>query len=215
MKTMFKALALAAAAVPAIVAAVPAHAQVAGVAIANLEQAVAETNAYRTAITQMRTTYKPQIDQVQARATALEAELKPLVDKFQADQKAATPNRDALQAQYTAIQTKQQSGQAELQRLNEPVAIAQQYVEEQIAAKLNDALKAAMTKKKVSLVLQPQAAVSFQPTVDITKDVTAELNTTVPSVQITPPAGWRPGGQQQQAPAAAAAAPAAPKPQGR
>ena len=215
MKTLFKALALAAAAIPALVAAGPAHAQVAGVAIANLEQAIAETNAYRNAITQMRTSYKPQIDAVQARATALETELKPLVDKFQADQKVATPNRAALQTQYTAIQTKQQAGQAELQKLNEPVALAQAYVEEQIAAKLNDALKAAMTKKKVSLVLQPQAAVSFQPTVDITSDVTAELNTTVPAVQINPPAGWRPGAQQQAAAAGAPAAPAAPKPQGR
>lgn len=212
MKTIFRALALSAVAIPALSVA-PAHAQVAGIAIANVEQAVAESNAYKAAVTQMRVTYKAQIDAVNARANALQAELKPLVDKFQADQKAATPNRASLQTQYEAIQTKQQSGQAELQRLNEPVALAQAYVEEQIASKLDAAIKTAMTKKKVSLVLQPQAALSFQPTVDITKDIIAELNTTVPSAQINPPAGWRPGGQQAQP--AAAAAPAKPAPQGR
>ena len=211
MKTILKALALlSAVATPALLSA-PAEAQVAGIAIANVEQAVAESNAFRTAMTQIQTTYKAQIDSTRTRATALEAELKPLVDKFQADQKAATPNRAALQTQYEAIQTKRQTAQAELQKLQEPVLLAQAYVEEQISTKLDGALRSAMTKKKVSLVLAPQAAVSFQPAVDITKDVTAELNTTVPSVQITPPAGWRPGQQGQ----AAAAAPTTPQPQGR
>ena len=50
--------------------------------------------------------------------------------------------------------------------------------------------------------------------VNITTQLKTQLNTLVPSVSITPPAGWRPGGQQQgAAPAPAAAQPA--KPAGR
>ena len=71
------------------------------------------------------------------------------------------------------------------------------------------AIKAAMVAKKVNLVLNPQATISYQPSVDITDAVVAELNRTVPLVGITPPAGWQPGGQGA---APAPAAPVAPKP---
>jgi hypothetical protein len=70
-----------------------------------------------------------------------------------------------------------------------------------------------MIKKSVALVLQPQATVSYQPVADLTDEVTAELNLTVPSVTITPAASWQPGGQA--AGAAAPKPPVAPKPQGR
>jgi hypothetical protein len=91
------------------------------------------------------------------------------------------------------------------------INLAQAYVQEQIVAKLDDALKAAMTKAKVQVVLKEAATESYVPAMDITNAVVAELNTLVPSVGIVPPQGWRPG-QQGQAPAAAAPAPAAANP---
>jgi predicted signal transduction protein with EAL and GGDEF domain len=119
----------------------------------------------------------------------------------------------AIQTQYDAYQKAGQNGQAELQRLGQPIALANAYVEEQISAKLSDALKSAMTKSKVDLILAPDATVSYQPTVDITQQVVTELNALVPSVGITPPAGWQPGGARGQAPVPAAAAPANPSQQ--
>jgi len=95
---------------------------------------------------------------------------------------------------------------------------------EQINAKIEDALRAVMTKSKVDLLLKDGAAEAFQPSVDLTAALVTEINALVPSVSITPPAGWRPGGQQAGQPAAGAApaapaagtpAPAAPRPQGR
>jgi len=59
------------------------------------------------------------------------------------------------------------------------------------------------------VVLQPQAVIKVLPAADITNDVLAELNASVPSVSITPPAGWQPGQ------AGAGQAPAQPQPQGR
>ena len=212
MKMIFKAALLAAApilAIPAI-----SHAQaVEGIAVADIQGAVQKSAAFITAMAQMKTTYAPQIATFEARSKALQAEMTPMVTAFQAAQKANTPQA-TLQTQYTAIQTRQQAAQTELQRLSAPIARAQGYVEEQIGAKLDGAIKAAMVARKVNLVLSPQATISYQPSVDITDAVVAELNRTVPTVSITPPAGWQPGGQGA-SPAAAAPKPATPTTPGR
>jgi Skp family chaperone for outer membrane proteins len=215
MKTIFKAAALGLAPMAAVaLSASPALAQSKlGIAVVDLQRVVGTSNAYTVARTQMQTTYKPQIDAFNARKAALDAELKVKSDALQTAAKAAggkpTP---ALQTQYEQLQADGQKAQAELQRLGAPIQLANAYVEEQITAKLSDALKTAMTKQKVDLVLSPDATVSYQPTVDISAAVVTEINTLVPSVSITPPAGWQPG-QQGQAPAGAAAAPANPSQQ--
>ncbi len=209
MKTILKAALLAAAPL-AIATPIAAHAQAAGsIAVADIQGAVQRSAAFTTAMTQMKTTYATQIASFDARSKALQAEINPLVTAFQAAQKAPGATQASLQPQYAAIQTKQQAAQAELQRLSLPIARAQGYVEEQIGAKLDAAIKAAMVARKVSLVVAPQATVSYQPTADITDAVVAELNRTVPTVSITPPATWQPGGQ------GGAAAPTTPAPQGR
>lgn len=212
MKTIFKALALASLSAAAFSTAIaPASAQSKlGIAVVSIEQAVGTSAAATTARSQMQVTYKATIDSLNTRKTALETELKTKGEALQAAAKAAAGKpTPALQAQYEAFQKRQQEAQTELQRLSQPLGLANAYVEEQIGAKLGDALKNAMKKANVDLVLAPDATVSYAPTVDITAMVVTELNALVPSVGIVPPAGWQPG-QQQAAPAAAAAtAPAA------
>jgi Skp family chaperone for outer membrane proteins len=224
MKMMMKAVALATAslAVSAIVAPAAQAQSKLGIAVVNLDQAVAQSTAFRTAMTQMQTTYKPNIDQFNARQTALQTELKQKQDALQAAVNAAGQNptpaqRTALQTQYAALEQRGQQAQAELQNIGQPIELARQYVIEQISDKVPEALRGAMTDSKVDLVLKGGAAEAYQPGVDITAAVVAKLNTLVPSVGIVPPTGWRPGQQQQgAAPAApAAATPPAPKPQGR
>lgn len=207
MKIFLKAVALATVPVAVLATAVPASAQSKlGIAVVDIEKAVNASNAATTARTQMQTTYKANIDNFNTRKTALDADLKQKGEAFQAAVNAAGgKSTPALQTQYETLQKTQQDAQAELQRIGQPIALANAYVEEQIGAKIGDALKAAMSKNKVDLVLQPDATVSYQPSVDITAAVTAELNTLVPTVSIVPPAGWRPGqqnGGQQAAPAA-------------
>lgn len=211
--TMIKTLAAGLTLSTALVAA-PAFAQVNSIGVANLDAAVQRSTAWTTATTQMQTTYKATIDQMNARQTTLRNELQPLATKLETDAKAPNANQQALQQQYATLQQRQNAAQQELARIGQPVARARAYVEEQIVLKLDDAVRAAMTKKNVSLVLRPEAAMSYQPAADITADVTTELNRLVPSVSITPPANWQPGGQ----PAPAAQAPAQqtrPQPQGR
>ena len=185
---------------------------VTNVAVANVEEAVQRSGAFTAAVAQIKVTYKAQIDAFDARQKVIQAELKPLVAAFQAAQAAPNANRTALETQANAIQTRQQTAQRELQNLAQPFGRAQAYAEEQIGSKLEAALKAAMVKRKVSLVVSPQATISYQPAADITGDIVTELNTLVPAVSIAVPANWQPGGQGQ---AAAPAITTPPKPQGR
>lgn len=217
MTKILKAAAFALALPTATLAAAPAFAQATSIGVVNIDQAVQQSTAWTTAMTQMQTTYAAQIAAVNTRRTAIQAELQPLVTAFQTAQQQPNPNQQALQTQLQQIQTREQAAQQELGRIGQPVALARAYVEEQIVSRLDAAIRAAMTAKRVQMVIRPEAAVSFQPTADITADVTAELNRAVPSVQITPPAGWQPGGQQQQgqAPAAQPQQQPAQQPQGR
>ena len=185
---------------------------VTNVAVANVEEAVQRSGAFTAAVAQIKVTYKAQIDAFDARQKVIQAELKPLVAAFQTAQAAPNANRTALETQANAIQTRQQTAQRELQNLAQPFGRAQAYAEEQIGSKLEAALKAAMVKRKVSLVVSPQATISYQPAADITGDIVTELNTLVPAVSIAVPANWQPGGQGQ---AAAPATTTPPKPQGR
>jgi Skp family chaperone for outer membrane proteins len=185
-----------------------------GIAIANLDAVIANSSAFQTAQTQRQTTYKPQIDQAEQRRAAIAAQLQPLVQKYQTDSQAAAPNQASLQQQGAAIQRIQQSGEEELQRILAPVLLSRAYVSEQIEEKLDQAVKAAMAKKKVSLLLNPQAILAVNAEAyNLTQDVINELNALIPSAQLVPPAGWEPrqvrearaqqqAAQQPQAPAA-------------
>lgn len=225
MKTLLKSLALGTSLALATVAVSPAMAQeggtvVPGVAVANFDAIIVNSNAFKTAETQRQTTYKAQLDQAKTRSDALNAQIKPLVDKFNTDRQAAKPNEAALQQQAQQIQQLQQNGQQELQQILAPVSLSRAYVSEQIEDKLNDAVKAAMNKKKVSLLLNPEAIVAMNNgAYNINQDILNELNTLIPSAQLTPPAGWQPRqvreARAQQQAQQGAAQPAQQQPAGR
>lgn len=168
-----------------------------GVAVADLRGAAARSAAFTNARTQIGTTYKAQIDARNARAQALEAEIAPLAQRYQAELQRTPRNQQALQAAATALQNRQRTAQEEVTRLGAQIDLALAYVEDQIALRLNDAVRQAMTKRKVDLLIQPEAVYRVEPYVDITDAVTAEINALVPSAQIVPPAGYQPGALQQ------------------
>jgi len=227
--SILSAVALATVSVSALAVSAPAAAQVKqAIAVVNVEQAIGQSAAAQTAGQQMQVTYKANIDQVNARQTALQTELKQKQDALQAAVTAAGQNpppakQTELQTQYAALQKRAQEAQAELQQLGQPLELARAYALEQIGAKLDEAMRAVMTKNKIDLLLKSGAAEAYAPGADVTNLLVHELNALVPTVGIVPPQGWRPGGQGQQAAAPAAAAPAAaapataakPKPQGR
>jgi Skp family chaperone for outer membrane proteins len=112
---------------------------------------VASSSAYQTAQQQRPVTYKAQIDQANTRKNQITAQLQPLYAKLEADLKK--PDQAALRQQYAQIQQIEQAGQREIQQILEPLQLSEQYVIEQIGDKLDDATQSAMTKRKISLVL--------------------------------------------------------------
>jgi Skp family chaperone for outer membrane proteins len=221
MKTFVKIIALAAlagasqaalaapAAKPAAApAAGPVGAGVNGIAVANLDAVVANSLAFKKAQADREVTYKPQLDAAKAKEAALNAQIKPIVDKFQKDRAAPGANVNALAAAaQQQVQAIQESGKAEIEKIVEPVRLSDAYVLEQIMEKRAAAVQAAMSKAGVTLLLNPEAILAATNAYNLNQQILSELNTSLPSVQIVPPAGWQPrearegAGQQQQAPA--------------
>lgn len=199
MKTLrFKALVASLALTAPMMVGGQAHAQARAVAVADLEAAVQQSAAYTTANSQIQTTYAAQITAFNTRQTALNAELQPLITAYNTARAAPNATQASVTPSATALQTKQQAVEQELGNLSQPIRLSRAYVVEQIGAQLDAAVTAAMRTRNIDLVLAPQAAIKAQGNADITAAVVTELNRLVPSVQIVPPAGWQPGGQQQQ-----------------
>ena len=191
------ALAIAALSVSPMFAA-PAAAQARAVAVADVRAAAAKSNAFTVATQQIETTYKAQIDQQNTRGQTLQAEMNVLIAKYNEESKKTPQNQAALQAAAKAVQDKRQAANAEIAQIGAPVELAIAYVEDQISVRMNEAIKAAMTAKKVDLLLNPDAFLAREPSVDITDAVVAELNRILPNVSIAVPAGYQPGQLVQQ-----------------
>jgi Skp family chaperone for outer membrane proteins len=176
----------------------PAIAQAKGVGVADVRVAAARSNAFQTASTQIETTYKAQIDQQQSRGQTLQAEINVLIAKYNEEAKKTPQNQTALQAAAKAVQDKRKAAQTELGRISAPVDLAIAYVEDQISVRMNEAIKAAMTAKKIDLLLNPDAVLARENNVDITDAVVTELNRILPNVSIAVPAGYQPGQLVQQ-----------------
>ncbi len=187
-----------------------AQAQAQEVAYSDVEAVISLSAAAKKAFADMRVTYKAQYDALETRNAVLKAELNTLVVKYQADAKI-NANNPTLANQAKAIQDKQAAAEQEVNRLQQPIARVEQFVLEQIDTKLDGAVSAAMTKKKVALLISRQAVIKNTPGTDLTQDIVNELNVMLPGVSIVPPANWQPGQNKP----GAAPAPSTPQPLGR
>ena len=193
-----------------------------GLAVANIDAIIQGSAANEAAETQLPVTYKAQLDQAEARRAQIAAQLQPLVDKFNADAKAANPNQQSLATQAQQIQRIQQAGQEELQVILKPFIYSQAFVQEQIENQLEAAIRKAMNKRKITLVLNPESLIAVNDNAyNLNQDILSELNVLIPAAQLSPPADWEPRqireAKAQQAAQAGAAAPttAGPQPVGR
>ncbi|MGN6620856.1 MAG: OmpH family outer membrane protein [Sphingomonas sp.] len=212
-------LAAAVAAPGLIAAATPASAQ--SVAVLDPDAAIGNSNAWKTAAAAIQTTYKTQIAQAQARQTALAAEIRTAATPLDTNKDGQISQQEAQAAQTSnpaalrALQAKEQSAQAELQRLSLPFSRAKAYAIEQISSHEDEAVQNVVKQRRITVLLRPEATFVADPSADVTSAVTAEIDRLVTApVSVTPPANWQPGQQQAQA-APAAAAPAAQQPSGR
>lgn len=181
--------AIAAALLSGAAIAVPAAAQVAGIATADTSVAIARSKALSTAYQQIGTQYAAVAQQMQTKRgeiNNINAQLDTNKDKelSQAEVDAAVKAKNPL---LTQIDTKQK----EINALQEPIIKAQLYSVEQIAMKYEAAQQAVITAKRINVILAPDAFVWAPDSVDVTAAITAELDKAVPSVAIVPPVNWR------------------------
>lgn len=204
LKPVFAAGLILSAASPMAVA--PAAAQVVkGIGIVDINNVVANSNAYKVAEQQRTQTYKAQFDQANQRAVQINTQLDPLLKKFEADRQAPTPNQQALQQQATAIDQIYEQGQREVNAIMAPVALSRSYVAEQIGDVLPKAVENAAKRRNVSLILSPDNLRYADPAYNLDQAVIDELNTLLPSAQLVPPTGWLPRQLREQQAAAQAA----------
>ncbi|MEY4620097.1 MAG: hypothetical protein RIS65_1269 [Pseudomonadota bacterium] len=185
--------AIVAALLSATAIAVPATAQVAGIATAETSVAIARTKALGSAYQQIGTQYAAVVQQMQTKRQEINninVQLDTNKDKelTQAELDAAVKAKNPL---LTQIDEKQK----EINTLQEPIILAQLYAVEQIAVKYEAAQQAVVAAKKISVILAPDAFVWAPEAVDVTSAITAELDKAIPAASITPPAGYRPSRQ--------------------
>ncbi|WP_210358884.1 MULTISPECIES: OmpH family outer membrane protein [Sphingomonas] len=235
MKTMTKTSLAALAGAAAALVAGGAMAQTAGIATVQPDAVILSAKAFDAANQQISTTYKSQLDQASQQQTALNTQLRALLDTnkdgqvSQAELQAAQTPNSAIGNQVRAAQEK---AEPQIESLQRPATLAQAYAIEQISQKYDAALRAVVTAKKINIVLTPGAIQYAPASTDVTRDVIAEIDRSTPTVPVTPPANWQPtqetvqllqqyrqivaaNAQRRAQAAPAAGTPAAPAPAGK
>ena len=181
-----------------------AQAQVSGVAISDPETVILTTKALDAANQTIGATYKTQLDQANARQTALQTELATIgapldlnKDKRLSDDEIAAAQRSNSPI-LAKLEAAQKAGQADAARLSQPATLAQAYAIEQISQRYGAAVKTVVDAKKISLLLSAGTVQYNAPVVDVTDEIKAALDAAAPTVPTTPPAGYVPSQQTQQ-----------------
>lgn len=182
---LFKTTLAVATALGATFAAMPAAAQVNGIAISNPEAVMlnsqARIAAYEAIDTANESLYQ-QMEAVQREMATLQQSLDTNSDNQLSDAE--------VQAQPSVVAQLEQKEQ-QIVQMAQPIARAQAYVLEQLLADYPNARNQVMQQKNVQMLLTPEVVQYAPDTADVTKDILAALNQRMPSVATQVPADWR------------------------
>jgi Skp family chaperone for outer membrane proteins len=176
-------------------AAIPAQAQVEGrIATVDISRAVLGTTAFQTAYEQVNTTYTTQNDLRRTKAQ----ERQTLLAKFDKNGDKQVDDTELAAMQKSPDYPKLQTLEQEIQGLTNQIDAARVYAVEQVIMQYGPALQEVVTKGQIKVVLDPGSLLYALPEADVTAQITAALNTKVPSVGIVPPQGWQPARESVQ-----------------
>jgi len=176
----------------AAIAAVPAAAQVSGIAVADPAIAVAGSQALQTAYNQIGTTFASQRTQLEQ----LQQQRATLMRQFDTDNDGQLSDAEQTAAQGNAAAVQQVTGlDQQINTIQQPITIARVYVIEQIAQQLSPAVQQVVQANSIQLIISPGSTLYMSDAVDVTDEIIQRLNTAVPTVSTSAPAGWQP--QQQ------------------
>lgn len=192
MKTMLISAALAAAAFAPSAAnaqAIPT----AVVAVVDLQQVTAECNACKTA----RAALSSQVQAYQTREQSLASPLETEQKSIQAaiDALKGKDADAALKARVQSFQTRQQQAAQELSAQQQQIQRNQQFIEKQIKDKLEPIYKQVMQRRGANVLVEVGSTLATAQNVDVTNDVLASLNASLPTIATTAPAAPAPQGR--------------------
>ena len=185
MKLFTKTIAAAALAGTAAIA-TPAAAQVAGIATSSPEAVIVRSQARIAAYQQIDQQFAAQIGQIRT----LRQEMQTLQQSLDTDSNGQLSQAE-LQANPGVVQQIQQKEQ-QLGQASQPIVLAQTYAIEQLINDYQNVQQQVVQQKNIQLLLNPDAIQWAPEAVNVTDDLVAVLDQRVPTVQITPPEGWRP-----------------------
>ena len=172
--------------------AVPAAAQVNGIGVADPAIAVAGSQALQTAYNQIGTTFQAQRTQLEQ----LQQQRAGLIRQFDTDNDGQLSQEEQTAAQANTAVIQQVNGlDQQINTIQQPITLARVYVIEQLGQQLSNAVQAVVQANNVQLLLNPSAALYMADPVEMTDEIMAQLNQTVPTVSTAVPQGWQP--QQQ------------------
>jgi outer membrane protein len=164
------------------------------VLIVDLDRVLTDCTACRAA----SAVIQQQVQQGQARAQALEAQLKPQAQSLDTAVKALGNKEPdaALQARIRAFQTSQQAAQTELANKQRQIESIQANVQQQLGNKVVAISEQIRARRGADIIIGKNATLAANSAADVTGEVLAALNQQMPSVSATPlPQQSRPTGR--------------------
>jgi len=163
------------------------------VAVVDLDRVTSQCNACKTASAALK-----------SQVTSFESRRDSLASSLQTEQKSIQTSIDALkgkdpdaalQARVKAFQAKAQSSEQELAGQQTQIQRNQAYIQKQIQDKLNPIYQQVMQRRGANLLVEVGATLATSTSVDVTNDVLAALNSSLPSIATTAPAAQKPQGR--------------------
>lgn len=163
------------------------------VAVVDLDKVTSQC----TACVAANTAFRSRVNAVQAREQALASPLQTEQKSIQASidaLKGKEPDA-ALTARIRAFQSKGQAAEQEAQRSREQLQRDQAYILQQIRDKLGPIYQQVMQRRGANVMVETGQTLATSANVDVTNDVLAALNASLPTVQINAPAPAQPQGR--------------------
>ena len=171
-------------------ASAPASAQVSGIGVAEPAVIVAGSQALTTAYSQISTMYaaqRTQLDQLDQQRVAL-------IKKFDTNNDGQLSQAEQQAAQVETNPTRKQlvTLEQQINTIQQPINLAAAYAVSQIAQQLGTAVQQVVSGGGVQLILPSNQVLYAADAANLNQKIVTALNTRVPQVSITPPAGWQP-----------------------
>ena len=156
------------------------------VAVVDVDRVQTTCNACKTAIATLNSQATAQENREKALSAPLQAEGQSIQTAINALN--GKPADAALEARAKTFQTKLQQAQEEAARGRQQLQANQQYILRQIDEKLGPIFSQVMQRRGANVLVAQNSTLAAASAIDVTNDVLAALNTSLPTISATAPA---------------------------